>query len=111
MEELQELKRSLGIDSLDTSRDVLLMDLYKRVEQALQVNLGVARIPPSLNWIILEVTIERFNRLGSEGVERQEVEGYSTTYQSGSWFEAYEPLLQDWKATQTSGDIGKVRFL
>lgn len=80
---LKDIKTLLGID--DESQDELLTLLSKNAERQLLARLQndkevVASIPPALEYIIPELTVIRYNRMGAEGIESESVEGYSANY-------------------------------
>jgi hypothetical protein len=76
---LEELKLLLGIT--DTSLDDKLNLILKLTTERLKVLIGGAKeIPESLQYIIIEVAIIRFNRIGSEGLSSHGVEGESLSF-------------------------------
>ncbi len=94
---IEELRLLTLGDSLDTSRDELLELLYARSEARLldvikqtQKKYGAKVeniIPEELKWIVDEVTIQRFNRLGSEGMTSESVNGHSVSFASDDFAE------------------------
>ena len=107
---LKNIKILLGIDPEDTSRDALLELIISTVTARLQVLLGGIEPPESLEYIILEVTIKRFNRIGSEGLTSHSVEGETLSF-NDSDFGAFASDIQAFLDTQDNGDRGKVRFI
>lgn len=86
----EELRLLLLGDASDTSADPLIAALRKLAEtrflfliNSIQQEAGIIStpaIPDPLKWIIDEVIIRRFNRLGSEGYQSQSVGGHSITF-------------------------------
>ena len=103
---LNTVKLLLGISSLDTSKDEILNAIISVTEDKLKGLTGLTEISTSLSFVVIEVAICRFNRLGSEGFINENVDGISTTYKNDdSDFTPY--LSQIRKHTGT----GKFRFL
>lgn len=63
-------------------------------------------IPEDLAWILTEVTIKRFNRIGSEGMASESVEGHSVTFEADDFAE-YADIIDDFY--DESGAIGTSR--
>ena len=75
---IEQVKALLGIE--DNLRDNLLS-----VIQGL--------IPEKLNYIIVEVMVKRFNKLGSEGLSSQSVEGLSMSFDLDD-FAVYDAVIR-----------------
>src|SRR5699024_8778795 len=78
-----DIKILLGIK--DTIQDGVLDILIGNTEQHLlsllkKVNDEMEDVPLELDYIIQEITIRRFNRLGSEGMKSESVEGHSVNF-------------------------------
>lgn len=69
-------------------------------------------IPASLEYIVTEVTVRRFNRIGSEGLSSHTVEGETMTWPDDD-FEPYNSDIQAFLDAQEdpSSKRGRVRFL
>lgn len=98
-----ERKKGLRIlllgDNLDSSLDetITLLDkmatnrlgfLIKNIKKGF--NLPVKEptiIPDDLTWILDEVIVRRFNRIGSEGYSSQSVEGHSVSFSTNDFQE------------------------
>lgn len=76
-----------------------------------QGGLEVSSIPEPLCAIATELIIRRFNRIGSEGMKEEHVEGHSASYAVDDWSEFW-PEIDAFAAEATgNGARGKVRFL
>ena len=64
----------------DTTQDAKLDLVLQSVENTILDFLGLAEIPENLTYIVVEMAIERFNRIGSEGFDTETVEGVAVTY-------------------------------
>ena len=105
---LDNLKLLLGIT--DNDRDALLKLIISTATARLKLLLGGLDAPESMDHIILEVSIIRFNRIGSEGMGSHTVEGESITFNDDD-FAAFADEIQAFLDTQKDSKRGKVRFL
>jgi hypothetical protein len=105
---LENLKLLLGIDSND--KDTLLKLIISSATARLKTLLGGIEPPESLNYIIVDVCIRRYNRIGSEGMNSHTVEGESMTF-TDSDFAGFEGDIQAFLETQNNSAKGRVRFL
>lgn len=109
---LSNLKMMLGFnpeeadDELDKKLDLLLDSARKR----LTILLGGIEPPEDMNYIIVEVAIIRFNRLGSEGMKSQLVEGESISF-SDDDFAGFREEIQAFLDSQKDVTKGRLRFL
>lgn len=105
---LSDLKLMLGIVTDD--KDEMLMLIISAATARLKVLLGGVEPPTSLAYIISEVSIRRYNRIGSEGMESHTVEGESISF-SDNDFTGFEDDIQAFLDTQKDSTRGRVRFL
>lgn len=105
---LESIKLLLGIATTD--RDALLKQIISSATARLTVLLGGMEPPESLDYIIIDVCIRRFNRIGSEGMTSHTVEGESISF-SDSDFAGFEGDIQAYLDTQKESARGRVRFL
>ncbi len=107
---LERIKTLLGIE--DTLQDDVLNIIIDNVSSHLKALLGKDDIPESLNFIVEEITVRRFNRLGTEGMKSEEVEGHSVTfYDLKDEFVPYESVINAYKADNGVTGRGKVLFI
>ncbi|MGN1014283.1 MAG: phage head-tail connector protein [Butyricicoccus sp.] len=106
---LDEVKTLLGITGPEAN-DVLFAILMS-VESRLKALLGgVDEIPEQLSYIVTEVAVIRYNRIGSEGMSSHSVEGESISYTDND-FAGFLPDIEAWQSAQAGTKRGKVRFL
>lgn len=105
---LQNLKQFLGI--VDGDKDALLKLIISNTTARLTLLLGGIEPPEELDHIILEVSIIRFNRIGSEGLSSHSVEGESLSYNDND-FAGYMDEIDAFLANQEESKHGKVRFI
>lgn len=75
---LEEIKMLLGIS--DSQLDDKLNLIIKLTTARLKVLLGGIEVPAELQYIVTEVAVIRFNRIGSEGLSSHGVEGESLSF-------------------------------
>ena len=107
---LEEIKSLLGFEPDDTGPDIRLNQIINGAKQRLKIKLGNVEPPAELNYIIVEVAVIRFNRIGSEGLLSHTVEGESQSF-SDDDFKSYESDIQDWLNSQKGHIKGKVHFI
>ncbi len=74
---LKRIKTLLGIE--DSLQDDVLNIIIESVTSHLS---GLLRkdVPDELEYIIMEISVRRFQRLGSEGMKSESVEGHNVTF-------------------------------
>lgn len=107
---LEDVKELLGIQENDTAMDTRLGIIISATTKRLKVLLGGLDVPDDLNYIVTDVSIMRFNRIGSEGLSSHSVEGESLSF-SNNDFEPYMDDIQSYLNAQKEATKGKVRFL
>lgn len=112
-----KLKRKLGLDITDDLQDDLLTDLiedtmshFKLLTESLSGTYPET-IPIKYEFIIKEVAERRFNRIGSEGMTTESVDGHSVNYEEQKKdFDPYLTALEN-SLSPSSGARGRVLFL
>ena len=103
-----DIKKLLG-----GSSDERLEVIEKRTRERLLLILGSdIEVPPELEYVVLDVSLKRFNRIGQEGMQSYSQEGLSMTF-SESDFDEYADEIESWrKSKETEGDkkIGRFRL-
>lgn len=108
---LNDLKIMLfGEVTEDAKKDAQLNLIIAGATSRLQLLLGGLEPPESMNYIILEVAVARYNRIGSEGLSSHSVEGESMNF-SESDFAGYKDEIQAFIDSSKEVKKGKVRFL
>lgn len=107
---LEDIKELLGIEESDDSMDTRLTIILNATKNRLKVLLGGLEVPEDLNYIVTDVSIMRFNRIGSEGLSSHSVDGESLSF-SNNDFEPYLDDIQSYLNAQKEAKKGKVRFL
>lgn len=105
---LDDLKLLLGIEG--TELDEKLSLILTTATARLKILLGGIDPPDSLNHIITEAAVIRFNKIGSEGLSSHTVEGESLAFTEDD-FGGFSDEIQAFLDAQETGTRGRVRFL
>ena len=70
--------------------------IYNAIAERLLIRLDETKVPLSLEYVVDEATIRRFNRIGSEGMKSESVEGHSVTYDMSDVLDPYESAINDY---------------
>lgn len=108
MEDLLEL---LDLQDAGDEQRKKLQTIMDITSDRLKVKLGTDEVPSQLSYIVTEVSIIRFNRIGSEGLSSHTVEGESLNF-SGDDFMPYESDIQAWiDENKGTSRRGRIRFI
>lgn len=111
---LDTLKLLLGLKG-DTDEETTerLEQLLEIISQRLCLKLNTSIVPAELEYIVVEVAIARYNRIGSEGVTTHNVQGESMHWSTDDDFKPYLDDIQAWLDAQEdpSTTKGRLRFL
>lgn len=110
MSTIESVKTVLGIkDSLQSDvLTVLISNVESRLKVWLKQHAELDSIPTELNFIVEELTVQRYNRMGAEGAKSESVEGRSMTFQEDD-FKPYLSILETYIPVQAE-KTGKVVF-
>ena len=105
---LEEIKTILGIadKALDSKLNIIISNTNARLKMLLR---GLD-VPESLNYVVTEVSVKRFNRIGSEGITSHTVEGESMSFTDNDFAE-FAGDIQAYLDSVAAAKKGKVRFL
>lgn len=107
---LENLKLLLGFSTEDTEPDAKLRLILSQTTSRLKLLLGGIDPPTEMDHIVIDVSIMRFNRIGSEGYSSHSVEGENVSF-SDNDFAGYMSEIQAWLDMQKESRRGKVRFI
>lgn len=106
---LQKIKTLLGIP--DALQDPVIEQIVEDVTSHLTILLG-KEVPLELEFIIREISIRRFQRLGSEGMKSELVEGHRVDfYDLDKEFDPYLSIIESYKDKPTDAKRGRVMFI
>lgn len=102
----------LGLDEPTEAMQNKVETIMELTKQRLGLMLGQSIIPEALEYIVVEVTVARFNRIGSEGTSSHTVQNESMTW-SDNDFKPYLSDIQTWLDAQEdpSTTRGRIRFI
>lgn len=109
---LEVLKRMLGFskDDSDEERDALLQSIILNTLSRLKLLLGGTEPPEDMQYIVVDVSIKRFNRIGSEGFTSHSIEGESNSF-AGNDFDEFKDDINTFLESQKDSHRGKLRFM
>ncbi|AKJ49079.1 phage head-tail connector protein [Staphylococcus aureus] len=91
---LKTLKTRIGID--DEQQDEQLKVIISNVEKELLAMLPTIEdtIPEEIEFIVVEVSTKRYNRIGAEGMTSETQDGRSSSYELND-FDEYKSVLNN----------------
>lgn len=100
---LQYVKIKLSIDEEDTEQDTLLAALCEDAYDYMYLFFDCDpdsdnNMPPtSLMFVLENVVLKRYRRIGAEGIAIEKIDVLSTTYESGDDFAEYMTIMNQYK--------------
>lgn len=102
----------LRLDGAGDGKDELLFEIIRTVMERMSVRFfDCNKVPEALEYVVVEVSAIRFNRIASEGMSSQTVEGESISFDNSDDF---SPFLADIQTYQNENDTkgkGRLRFI
>ena len=110
---LEQILSLLGISEPTTELTTKLTYIITNTQQRLLLRLGTNAVPEELQYIVVEVSIVRFNRIGSERLSSHNVEGESMSWTTEDDFKPYQTEINAWVASQEEPPKaqGRLRFV
>lgn len=99
LEIINTVKLILGLE--DNEKDNLLLSIINIQTNALLTKINEPLLPPQLEFIVIETSIVRFNRLGSEGLKSENIDVISQTFIEDV-FEPYLSYISNYKSSLKS---------
>jgi hypothetical protein len=87
---LNRIKVLLGI----TDNYELLNEVVEITKSKILSYIDKTEMPLELEFVLIELAIQRYNRIGSEGITSETVDGKSVSYEDD--FETYKQYLDDY---------------
>ena len=99
MNTLERLRIILGVEN----QDDLLLEILRITEERILAYTGFSDIPDDLQWLLVELAAQRFNRIGSEGFSSESVDGNSVSYDTiNDSIGEYKAFLDNYVKENTS---------
>ena len=108
---LKDLKLLLGMDPKDDSQDDKLLWILSSARARLKVLLGGVDPPAEMEHIITEAAVIRFNRIGSEGMTINTVEGENLHFKRNDFAGILDEINAWLDARNQNSKRGGFRFL
>ena len=89
---LSKVKTFLGI--IDNYNDELIEEIIEITKEKILNYINEKELPRELEFILIEQSIERYNRIGSEGIASESVDGKNVSYEDS--FESCKQYLDDY---------------
>ena len=87
---LNRIKTLLNIEGNEN----LIYEITELTKSKILNYINEEELPLELEFVLVELTIQRYNRIGSEGIASESVDGKSVSYED--IFENYKPYLDDY---------------
>ena len=89
---LNRVKVLLGISNNDNEE--LLREIIEITKSKILSYVNEAELPKELEFVLVELSIQRYNKIGSEGIASESIDGKSVSYEAD--FEGYKHYLDDY---------------
>lgn len=109
---LNQVLQLLGLSDPTEEVTSLLETIISMTQQRLLLRLGTSAVPTELEYIVVEVSIVRYNRIGSERLSSHNVEGETMTWNTEDDFKPYMAEINGWLAQQEepTNYVGRLKF-
>lgn len=104
---IDRIKLMLNIED----REELITEIVKLVAMPVLLYIKADNIPPELEWIVVELAIARYNRIGAEGYTEEKNDNVQNRFEENT-LDKYIPFLDKWieDNTEPLEEAPKVRF-
>ena len=89
---LNRIKVLLGISNNDNEE--LLIEIVELTKSKILNYINKSELPLELEFVLIELSVQRYNRIGSEGISSESVDGRITSYDDD--FNNYKVYLDDY---------------
>ena len=87
---LNRIKVLLGV----SENDALVSEIIELTKEKILNYINKTELPNELEFVLIELSIQRYNRIGSEGIVSESVDGKSVSYEDD--FETYKHYLDEY---------------
>ena len=87
---LNRIKTLLNIEG----NEILICEIVNITESKILNYINASEMPKELEFVLIELSVQRFNRIGSEGIASEVIDGKSVSYDDD--FTGYKHYLDDY---------------
>ena len=87
---LNRIKTLLSIEGNEN----LITEIVNITEAKILNYINASEMPKELEFVLIELSVQRFNRIGSEGIASESIDGKSVSYDDD--FTGYKHYLDDY---------------
>ena len=87
---LNRIKVLLGV----SENDDLVSEIIELTREKILNYINKTELPKELEFVLIELSVQRYNRIGSEGIASESVDGKSVSYEDD--FETYKHYLDEY---------------
>ena len=87
---LNRIKTLLNIEGNEN----LIYEIVNITEAKILNYINASEMPKELEFVLIELSVQRFNRIGSEGISSESIDGKSVSYDDD--FTGYKHYLDDY---------------
>ena len=87
---LNRIKTLLNVEGNEN----LIYEIVNITESKILNYINATEIPKELEFVLIELSVQRFNRIGSEGISSESIDGKSVSYDDD--FVGYKHYLDDY---------------
>lgn len=103
---LDRIKRILELDD----KNDLLNEFIAMYSQAICLKVNAEELPKSLEWILIEAVIARYNKLGSEGMKSEKIDIVTMNFHD-EVLDQYQKYFDEYKRQNSdTGGTGQPRI-
>lgn len=104
---LEKIKRMLELS--DDSKDPIINDIIEIMSQYVMSYCGIDEIPKQLEFIVVETSIIRYNRLGAEGLSSESIDVIKSDYVADI-MSNYYVAMDKYMASMNENPSKRIRF-
>ena len=86
---LNRIKTLLNVEG----NEELITEIVNITEAKILIYINANEMPIELEFVLIELAVQRFNRIGSEGISSESIDGKSVSYDDD--FTGYKHYLDD----------------
>ena len=87
---LNRIKTLLNVEG----NEELITEIVNNTESKILNYINASEMPKELEFVLIELSVQRFNRIGSEGIASESIDGKSVSYDDD--FTGYKHYLDDY---------------